>query len=66
MQPTPPDTSRGLRARYAERQAQQSQAVVVLAVALVVMLVLWGVGTYLLLAHTPDFGDLNPGPTPSS
>jgi hypothetical protein len=37
---------------------RQSRALAVLAIALVAMLALWAVGAYLLLAFTPDFGDL--------
>jgi len=42
----------------------QSRAVVVLGFLLAGLLTLWGVGAYLLLTHTPDFGPL-PGSTPT-
>ncbi len=56
MEPAPPPPPR--------TSAPQARAVVVLTVALVAMLLLWAVGTYVLLAHTPDFGE-PPGSTPT-
>jgi hypothetical protein len=41
---------------------RQSRAVLVLAVTLAALVTLWAVGTYLLLVHTPDLGEL-PGST---
>ena len=44
---------------------RQPRALAVLVVTLAALLVLWGVGAFLLLTRTPDFGDL-PGSSPSS
>ena len=44
---------------------RQRRALVALVVTLAALVTLWGVGAYLLLAHTPDFGNL-PGSAPTS
>ena len=43
----------------------QSRAVALLGMALAALLLLWGIGAYILLAHTPDFGEPPTSPTPS-
>jgi hypothetical protein len=53
MGPTPPPPGK-----------PQARAVAILSMALAALLLLWAIGSYVLIAHTPDFGE-PPSITPS-
>ena len=61
-----PDRLLGMQPERRTFDPRQPRALAALVVTLTALLMLWGVGAFLLLTRTPDFGDLprsSPSPT---